>query len=529
MKRQVARVRRLTAVAVVGFLGLVAVHLGWAAAAPQTDVEKRADLITIDTMKQFGPLERPAVVFMHDRHSETLARQNQDCTACHLSDKDKLSIKYQRLTDGTKNELMDLYHTNCLACHKKMAARNEKTGPVEECGACHKAQPDVASSWQPIGMDKSLHYRHSKSQDNKCERCHHEYDQVQKKLIYIKDQEGTCRYCHKDTAEDNRIALRDAAHQSCVACHRDAVAQSKNAGPVLCAGCHDAEQQQLIEVVADVPRMQRKQPDTVFVQKDRQNRYANLDAYLKPEMKRVPFDHKVHEAGNADCRTCHHAAMTACNTCHTMAGAKEGKGVKLQQAMHQVTADQSCLGCHSAKQQDKNCAGCHAFITKADQPEEAACLKCHMALPAAQGTSDPVNAAQAAKLLASARQGNDAVIADADIPETVTIKALSKKYGPAVLPHRKIVRSLEKSLQGNRLAAFFHGQPGTLCQGCHHNSPVSTKPPKCGSCHGAPFNAKDPFKPGLMAAYHRQCMGCHEQMQLAKPAALDCAGCHKKR
>jgi DnaJ-class molecular chaperone len=88
---------------------------------------------------------------------------------------------------------------------------------------------------------------------------------------------------------------------------------------------------------------------------------------------------------------------------------------------------------------------------------------------------------------------------------------------------------LFNNIKNNKLANYFHHEKGTICQGCHHNSPAAKKPPTCGSCHSRPFNEKDPFKPGLMAAYHRQCMECHKAMEIKKPVSTNCTACHQKR
>jgi DnaJ-class molecular chaperone len=117
--------------------------------------------------------------------------------------------------------------------------------------------------------------------------------------------------------------------------------------------------------------------------------------------------------------------------------------------------------------------------------------------------------------------------ADADIPEKVVIKEMVNKYKAVELPHRKIVQTLVKGIKDNKLANYFHAEKGTVCQGCHHNSPADKKPPRCGNCHGKPFDEKNPFRPGLMGAYHQQCMGCHAEMKLEKPAG--CTECHKER
>ena len=207
----------------------------------------RADIITIDGLKTFGPLERPAVLFYHDRHTEALAKLNKDCSACHETVNDRLSLKFKRLEDTGKKAVMDTYHDNCIACHKETATPGKPSGPVT-CGKCHIQDGTApASSWQPIGLDKSLHYRHVKANDKKCELCHHEYNEQTKKLFYAKGQEGACVYCHKETKEENRIAYRPASHIACIGCHRNLTAKKIDAGPVQCKGCHDAAQQAAIE------------------------------------------------------------------------------------------------------------------------------------------------------------------------------------------------------------------------------------------------------------------------------------------
>ena len=266
MKKANARMRLAGILVTVVAVTICVSAMGVFGSAKQTQnaIEIRADILPIDSMKAFGKLDRPPVTFLHQKHTEALEKKNKDCTTCHLSEKDRLSVKYMRLEDTTKQEVMDIFHINCIGCHRDMADAREKSGPVE-CGECHTDKPAALSSWQPIGMDKSLHYRHIKANQEKCERCHHEYNAVTKKLFYAKGQEGTCRYCHRNKTEDNRISLQLASHTACIDCHRKALAKNESAGPSTCGGCHDPAQQQLIEVVKDIPRMKANQPDFVFV------------------------------------------------------------------------------------------------------------------------------------------------------------------------------------------------------------------------------------------------------------------------
>ena len=205
--------------------------------------------------------------------------------------------------------------------------------------------------------------------------------------------------------------------------------------------------------------------------------------------------------------------------------------------LHLVTNMQGCIGCHKAKQEEKAvCAGCHSQMAEIKAPSKASCVKCHdESLKAlyVDGVvpEKEVIAAKAAEVLAL-RNMTVATIADEDIPEKVVIGTLSDKFEPGKLPHRKIVKRLIKDMQGDNMAGFFHGQETLMCQGCHHNSPASKTPPKCSSCHSAPFNPAKPDMPGLKAAYHGQCMSCHTALKLEKPQNTSCddaEGCHKKK
>ncbi len=494
-------------------------------AAPQ---QGRADIITIDGLKAFGALERPAVLFYHDKHTKALAEQNKDCSTCHETVKDRLGLKFKRTEDKDKQAIMQIYHDNCIACHKESAKPGKPGGPVT-CGQCHvEHAPAPVSTWRPIVLDKSLHYRHIKANENKCELCHHEYNEQTKALFYAKGKEGACVYCHKQITEENRIADRPASHIACIGCHRKLTALKKDAGPQQCSGCHDAKQQALIEKLTDVPRLERNQPDAVLV------KIAVKDDNPEPVKNHMPpvaFDHKAHEGYNETCRACHHADLKSCASCHTIGGAGEGKLVKLSQAMHQADAGSSCVGCHNRQQAKPECAGCHNMILPGRSlTTEASCQVCH--LKTADGEPAPKDEAQAkeeaARLLA-ARQPVTGTVSVDQIPETVTIKHLSNDYDPVTLPHRKMVLKLAEGAAKSKMAAYFHAEPTTLCQGCHHNSPATVKPPQCGSCHGRSSDALNLNRPGLMAAYHQQCIQCHDKMGLEKPGSRECTACHAKR
>jgi hypothetical protein len=508
--------------AALAILALAILGVHGAALVTDNADKPRADLIRIDGLKQFGKLERPAVIYLHEKHTQALSPKGKDCATCHLPDQKYQSTQFMRLKDTAKPDVMDIYHSNCTACHRQTAAAGEKTGPVV-CTGCHQ-EKNLASSWKDIGMDKSLHYRHVKAQEKKCEVCHHEVDPASQKLVYAKGKEGTCRYCHLDQTVEKVSSMRLAAHTQCIDCHRKRLAQNQDAGPATCSGCHDAGVQKKIAKVKEIPRMERGQPNAAMIQAVKSDG-QKVDPFTRLNV--VPFNHLGHENYADNCRVCHHASMDACGKCHTLQGSKEAKFVNLQTAMHRVSAQASCIGCHDGFQSDKRCAGCHASMPRRETPDLAGCVSCHVPIPAGTPASSDPKAAAAALL--EARKPATATYAVEEIPETVVIKALSQQYEPAKLPHRKIVQTLTNNIKDSKLAGYFHRDSGTICQGCHHNSPAAKKPPACASCHGQPFDGRNLFKPGLQAAYHLQCMECHKDMGIEKPVATNCTGCHKER
>lgn len=488
--------------------------------------EQRADLIIIDGLKSMGDLERPPVPFFHSRHTEALAKINRDCASCHQADKGNLSPKFMRLVDKDRKTVMDTYHEGCISCHKETRSTKIKSGPVT-CGECHVETLPAGTSWKEIRLDKTLHYKHVRENENKCERCHHEYNKDEKKLVYAKGKEGSCTYCHGDVKVDNRIPEKEAAHQSCIGCHREREAKNKAAGPVSCVGCHDPESQKTFEVIKDIPRMKRNQPDTVFVSKGESTLAGQGN---KGQMALVPFDHKAHEKSNNSCRVCHHKSLDTCAKCHDNTGKDEGQQVKLAQAMHKAGSDQSCIGCHQSQQAKPECAGCHAVMATTKKPQDESCSACHMTPPGTDGLPvDKNQQMQMAQYQLDTRTIAGASLMMKDVPEKVIINKLENQYYGVEFPHRKVVSRLQKDIEDNKLAGFFHQKKETLCQGCHHNTPAAEKPPACGSCHGQPFEADNLSRPGLAGAYHQQCIQCHDTMGIKKPDSRDCSSCHAEK
>ena len=80
---------------------------------------------------------------------------------------------------------------------------------------------------------------------------------------------------------------------------------------------------------------------------------------------------------------------------------------------------------------------------------------------------------------------------------------------------------------------FMHGKHAAIldgdCAACHHfrpADPAAEETVACRACHQEAFADPETGRVGLKAAYHMQCMNCHERM---KKGPVSCEGCHAKR
>lgn len=457
-------------------------------------------VVEIGMPDEMGALRRPTVVFDHEKHTSAL--EGEGCDRCHPSNRrDELVFKFKRTEDGAdKDALMSLYHDECRACHEER--KGEET-PVA-CAECHVARAPVESARTAIRFDYSLHGRHANAYEDEggCAACHHVFNAEAKKLEYREGEESACRDCHGRRTDGHAPSLTDASHQSCVGCHLERSAKGEETGPQYCDGCHDAQTRESIAKLDEIPRIERNQPDMTWIRAD--GGKSNL----------VAFNHEAHEPQARFCSTCHHKTLASCNECHTLEGSEKGHGVTALTAYHDDESQHSCVGCHQRATAAKNCAGCHHRIGQT--PRERTCATCHAGPRPGPGAADtPPQVAGSLELppLPS--------VSDTAFPEMVVIDTIADQYGPSKFPHAMVVSRLHAAIASCKLAAPFHGATELLCTGCHHKTPLGERPPPCSSCHGEKGAATEDM-PDLRAAYHRQCLECHKQMDIGKQGCTDC-------
>lgn len=92
------------------------------------------------------------------------------------------------------------------------------------------------------------------------------------------------------------------------------------------------------------------------------------------------------------------------------------------------------------------------------------------------------------------------------------VDTFERKYEPVRFMHAKHAAALDGD-----------------CAVCHHYRPADEKSPEtvaCRACHQDNRQENGKERIGLKAAYHMQCMNCHEKM---KKGPVSCEGCHAKR
>ena len=488
--------------------------------------QSRTDIVNMDSSSPSEPGQRPDVLFYHDLHTDSLLESNEKkegCKLCHTSIKGKDAFRFIPVEKKSKDQRMTAYHERCIGCHSSYVSKKKDAGPMI-CSGCHVEKPAVKRSAVSARFDKSLHQRHSDSLNKSCESCHHLYNPVTKKRYYKKGKEGSCSYCHADKSGSapqdgmkSDLDFKQASHLQCITCHETRYEAGKKAGPRRCEDCHDPNMRKTISKAPRVSRLDMGQKDFMMLKNEKEPG----PGARKNRMNFVPFDHKNHEMNNESCRVCHHKSLTACVECHTVEGSAKGGHVILEKVMHQPDSERSCSGCHEIRRKKPECSGCHSFDVNWVKDERKHCVQCH-AVPELKKDQ----AAQASAMIESRIKGKPSVDIS-KIPENIVINKLEKNYQPVQFPHRKIVNTLYSKISKNSMAQYFHHEKATLCMGCHHNSPATDTPTACRNCHNPVEKEAGLRKPGLLGAYHIQCMECHAQMNIRQPES--CTACHKEK
>ena len=176
--RGTVQVGQWMSIALLGILPICSLSLSGCTPDAAAEQTSRADLVAFVEAVSLDHQERPSIQFPHDLHTEVMKEREEDCALCHPAHPDgRLSFSYERLDERSQegadstdvrlvntgdDEIIDLYHDNCISCHQDTADKGAAAGPLA-CGDCHRRQPSYLSSRQPFGMDKSLHYRHVKA------------------------------------------------------------------------------------------------------------------------------------------------------------------------------------------------------------------------------------------------------------------------------------------------------------------------------------------------------------------------------
>ena len=107
-----------------------------------------------------------------------------------------------------------------------------------------------------------------------------------------------------------------------------------------------------------------------------------------------------------------------------------------------------------------------------------------------------------------------------------TMKEMVYRYKVLDSP---ILKTADKSL-GDLYGPvrFMHAKHAAVtgdCLTCHHRrpkDPAASETLRCSACHQEAFNAKLPGRPGLKAAYHQRCLGCHAERNRGPVGCIDC-------
>ena len=151
----------------------------------------------------------------------------------------------------------------------------------------------------------------------------------------------------------------------------------------------------------------------------------------------VPFNHIGHETYNNTLPGLPPFIDRRLRQVPTLPGPRTASSSTSGPAMHRVSAQASCMGCHDAFRRT-SAARLSRIDAAQDWPELAGCVSCHHAKPTRM-TPQTEPKAMAAMLL-EARNRWIPTYSDEDSPGDGGNQDLSKQVEPAKLPHRRSSR-----------------------------------------------------------------------------------------
>lgn len=92
-------------------------------------------------------------------------------------------------------------------------------------------------------------------------------------------------------------------------------------------------------------------------------------------------------------------------------------------------------------------------------------------------------------------------------PEFIVLDKLEKLYDPVLFSHK--IHAEMANMSGG-------------CVSCHHFTPTNQSHPPCKECHAVEVIHENLNQPCLKAAYHRQCIACHQDWS----GEANCEKCH---
>lgn len=95
------------------------------------------------------------------------------------------------------------------------------------------------------------------------------------------------------------------------------------------------------------------------------------------------------------------------------------------------------------------------------------------------------------------------------------------------VPDNILINEIEREYQGVDFSHKLHADMTAMrngCQECHHLQKTE-EISACKQCHPAEVTGEQLNQPGLKGAYHRQCLGCHQEWS----GETACEMCHAKK